>query len=29
MDLRSTGNVDPEDSGSNLSTEPGMGELIE
>ena len=29
MDLRSTGNVDPEDSGSNPSTEPSMGELIE
>ena len=29
MDLRSTGNVDPEDTGSNPSTEPSMGELIE
>ena len=29
MDLRSTGNVDPEDIGSNPSTEPSMGELIE
>ena len=29
MDLRSTGNVDPEDIGSNPSTEPTMGELIE
>ncbi len=29
MDLRSTGNVDPEDIGSNQSTEPSMGELIE
>ena len=29
MDLRSTGNVDPEDIGSNASTEPTMGELIE
>src|SRR4029453_10302112 len=28
MDLRSTGNVDPEDVGSNPSTEPTMGELI-
>ena len=29
MDLRSTGNVDPEDTGSNPSTEPSIGELIE
>jgi len=29
MDLRSTGNVEPEDIGSNPSTEPTMGELIE
>ena len=29
MDLRSTGNIDPEDTGSNPSTEPSMGELIE
>src|SRR5262245_38132260 len=29
MDLRSTGNLDPEDVGSNQSTEPSMGELIE
>ena len=29
MDLRSTGYVDPEDTGSNPGTEPSMGELIE
>src|SRR5689334_8178688 len=28
MDLRSTGNVEPGDIGSNPSTEPSMGELI-
>ncbi len=29
MDLRSTGNIDPEDAGSNPSTEPTIGELVE
>jgi len=29
MDLRSTGNIDPEDIGSNPSSEPTIGELVE
>src|SRR5262245_35605062 len=29
MDLRSTGNIDPEDVGSNPSTEPTIGDLVE